>query len=183
MKSKTIRIEYKGVHYSFSTSYSFREIQRIIYEYPYPSEIPDKVNWWYRKTDFGEYFLDMVNLSIVSIQKVGIRGCDWKLFRPVFREYFPTITENRRLSLNLQFLLGGLASPVHDYYFAKYVTLLNFGKLNNEEIDNMNHKDALMLYKYVIGQLVTRNVMVNLAKDNIIKKEEQKDKKRDGMIS
>lgn len=180
---KNIEVIYKGIRYSFSDGFSFKRIQKIIEEYPYPSKIPNTATWWYRKTDFGVYLLNKIKLSIEALPKDKIKNSDWKLFRPVLRAYFPSMTENRRASVNLQFILGNYPTPLDDYYFMKYLILSKFGKLRSEELDEMKYKEAMMLYKYIVGELIMRNAALNLMKDNITQQEEKQEEKQSGMVT
>jgi len=172
-----MKVEYKGKTHRFSDNHSFKKIQKIIESYP--KKLPDKAKWWYRKSDFGVYFLIKIKNSALPLPEID--GKDWKFFRPIFKCYFPTLTEKRRALRNSQFLIGNLETPAEDYYFIKYILMEKFGGLTNKELENMKYKDAIMLYKYVVDSMITIRMTANYIQGNIIKKQEEQEEKQSGM--
>lgn len=177
VKKMYIEFRFKENLCRFPETLPFKKVQWIIESYP--NKLPDKAKWWYRKTDFGIYFLNKIKKSASSIKEID--GKDWKIFRPILKNFFPTLTERKRALANSQFLIGNLEKPSEDYYFVKYILLDKFGKLTNEELEDMNYKDVIMMYKYTVDPLIRRNMILNIAQENVNKQKENQEEKQSGM--
>jgi len=146
-------------------NFPFRLIQELIDAYP--KEKPNKVFWWYRKSDFGLYLIKSI-YDIPEDAEDPKTKKEWRKLIPFFKKLFPTVTEDARIKHNVRFLSAMEDLPQEDYYFMRYVAFKALGSPSIEDIDNMNYKDFLILYGYMMGEIYLRNIGITFMKGNIL---------------
>jgi len=141
-----ILIEYKEKKYSFGNSMTLTEYFDFQDNYGKKTSI-DSEKWWLTKSQYGEDLLQHIS----KIELPEIPEEDWSVFHPVFAGLFPTPEEYYIILNNLRFLHGQSVGVVENSWFVKYLLMKECGELTLKDISNMNVKDALMLYYYIIN--------------------------------
>lgn len=155
----------KGIDYQFRSTLDLREFNEIKNnfrrKFERVAEI-SKPNWWYKKSDFGLFFLEyMRHRQTVQMEKLPITSEeDWREFYPVFKNFFPTLGEYIAIKNNIGFWHGHTEKVIEDSYFVKWVILEKYGYLDYKSICTMPFKEIMMIYYYgILGKIFSNAAM------------------------
>lgn len=110
-----------------------------------------KPEWWYKKTDFGVFFLNEMLVKSRIDEKVEPKDEDeWREYYPLFKHFFPTKGEYSRLKNNVLSWYGIIDSITEDTYFIRWVNLKNYCLSSLNEIESLPFKEQMMLYYYAM---------------------------------
>jgi len=152
-------LDYKDKKLNFlGNNLLFFEFFEIEHEYDKPTRILDE-SWWYEPSEFGIYFLKKVCLDKEDFPE-EINKEDWKLFYPIFKQFFPTIEEYAIIKKNIEFLLGLSDGLREDKGLYRYLMMKEFGNLSYSELNSIPLKEALTLYYYIILTRILENIMM-----------------------
>ena len=140
-------IEYKEKEYKFKNNLNFKQVRAIVDKYGKPLHLP-VAHWWYKKTDFGMFFLQ----KLCSTKLPDIPEEEWYLFVPVLKNYFITFQEFKDIVHNALYLQGAEKMPREDTNFMSFVLIKEFSRLTYKEILALPYKKAIVLYVYSIAR-------------------------------
>jgi len=150
-----------GYDYQFKGTLDLREFDDIKNRFRKKTgKIPEisKPNWWYKKSDFGLFFLNEMrrrykgNIEMIALEIVS--DDEWREFFPVFKRFFPTMGEYSAVKNNVAFWNSFSSKVIEDAYFVKWVILRQYGYLDYESMCNMPFKEMMMMYYYgLLGKI------------------------------
>lgn len=150
-----IEINFKDETYQFKSTLDLREFsdikERFRIKHNKIANISKPI-WWYKKSDFGLFFLKQMRYRItVKTEPLDITSEDeWRKFYPVFKNFFPTLVEYNAIKNNIAFWHAYTSKAVEDSYFVKWVILEKYGYLDYKSICTMPFKEMMMIYYYSI---------------------------------
>jgi len=154
-----ITIDYGSISHNFYSDLSLETFDEWKEKFRKTTgQIPEisKANWWYKKSDFGLFFLKSLKVNVNTPLDIKTDE-DWRKFFPVFRNFFPTIGEYGAIKNNVLFWHGLSTKVVEDNYFVRWVLLRSCGSLNFVEISGMHFKDSMMMYYYELSVRIFLN--------------------------
>jgi len=169
----------KGIDYIFKGTLDLREFNEIKEKFRVKfGKIPEmsRPNWWYKKSDFGLFFLEyMRDKHTIQMEKLPITTDEeWREFYPVFKNFFPTIAEYGAVKNNIGFWHGLRTSVIEDSYFVKWTILHEYGYLDYTSICSMPFKEMMMMYYYgILGKIFSNASMY--AKQGIMPPEDEEE--------
>lgn len=178
-----IEIDFKDETYQFKSTLDLREFndikERFRKKHKKVAQI-SRPNWWYKKSDFGLFFLNKMRYKInIQTESLEITSEDeWREFFPVFKNFFPTLGEYGAVKNNIAFWHARTEKVVEDSYFVKWVILEKYGYLDYKSICTMPFKEMMMLYYYSILGKIFSNAAI-YAQRGILPPEDEEDEEEE----